>query len=170
MQTTVHRGDVFFADLDPVFGSEQGGTRPVLVLQNDIGNCHSPTTIVAAMTCKRKPKLPTHVMVQDAPGLHGGSVVLLEQLRTIDAKRLVGKLTSLDARQMHLVDIALMTSLGMRGVLRAPMLMTLCSTCAQSFLDSDEYMLSQISSQQDAKEPCTICNIRNGFDYEVTRL
>lgn len=111
----VHRGEVFYADLSPVVGSEQGGVRPVLILQNDIGNRHSPTVIAAAITSKLdKNKLPTHIGIraQDT-GLSRDSIVLLEQIRTLDKHRLrerAGRITETD--QMR-VDQALDVSLGL---------------------------------------------------------
>jgi mRNA interferase MazF len=111
----VKRGDVYFADLSPVVGSEQGGVRPVLVLQNDIGNRFSPTVIVAAITAQiQKAKLPTHVEI-DAKryGFERDSVILLEQIRTIDKQRLTDKITHLDDEMMEKVDEALQVSLGL---------------------------------------------------------
>lgn len=111
----VKRGDVFFADLSPVVGSEQGGVRPVLVIQNDIGNRFSPTCIVAAITAQiQKAKLPTHVEI-DAKryGFERDSVILLEQIRTIDKQRLTDKITQLDETLMNRVDEALQISLGL---------------------------------------------------------
>jgi mRNA interferase MazF len=111
----VRRGDIVYANLNPVIGSEQGGTRPVLVLQNDIGNRHSPTTIVAAITSRiKKAKLPTHVEIcADEYGLERDSVILLEQLRTIDKRRLKEKLAHLDKESMERVNEGLMISLGL---------------------------------------------------------
>jgi len=111
----VKRGDVFFADLSPVVGSEQGGTRPVLVLQNDIGNRFSPTVIVAAITAQiQKAKLPTHVEIDAKKyGFERDSVILLEQVRTIDKQRLTDKITHLDDEMMEKVDEALRISLGL---------------------------------------------------------
>lgn len=111
----VKRGDVFFADLSPVVGSEQGGTRPVLILQNDIGNRFSPTVIVAAITAQiQKAKLPTHVEIDAIKyGFERDSVILLEQLRTIDKSRLTDKITQLDEKLMRDVDVALAISLGL---------------------------------------------------------
>ncbi len=109
------RGDVYFADLSPVVGSEQGGVRPVLVIQNDIGNRFSPTVIVAAITAQiQKAKLPTHVEI-DAKryGFERDSVILLEQIRTIDKQRLTDKITHLDDEMMDKVDDALQVSLGL---------------------------------------------------------
>ncbi|MGJ3205809.1 type II toxin-antitoxin system endoribonuclease NdoA [Geobacillus sp. FJAT-46040] len=111
----VKRGDVYFADLSPVVGSEQGGVRPVLVIQNDIGNRFSPTVIVAAITAQiQKAKLPTHVEI-DAKrcGFERDSVILLEQIRTIDKQRLTDKITHLDDEMMDKVDEALQISLGL---------------------------------------------------------
>jgi mRNA interferase MazF len=112
----VRRGDLFFADLNPVVGSEQGGRRPVVVLQNDIGNQYSPTTIVAAITSRlKKAKLPTHVEIKaEKFNLAKNSVVLLEQLRTIDKKRLGERIGCFDEETMTLVDRALSVSLGLK--------------------------------------------------------
>ncbi len=111
----LRRGDVFYADLNPVVGSEQGGTRPVLVLQNDIGNRFSPTTIVAAITSRiDKARLPTHVELPATKSrLEADSVVLLEQVRTIDRRRLIERVCRLDPATMERVDRALEISLGL---------------------------------------------------------
>lgn len=111
----VKRGDVFFAELSPVVGSEQGGTRPVLVIQNDIGNRFSPTVIIAAITAQiQKAKLPTHVEIDAKKyGFERDSVILLEQLRTIDKSRLTDKITQLDETLMEKVDEALEISVGL---------------------------------------------------------
>jgi len=111
----VKRGDIFYADLSPVVGSEQGGIRPVLVIQNDIGNKYSPTIIIAAITSRiDKAKLPTHVEI-NAPeyGLPRDSVVLLEQVRTIDKKRLREKVGRFGEEMMENVDECLKISLGL---------------------------------------------------------
>jgi len=111
----VLRGYVFYADLSPVVGSEQGGTRPVLVIQNDVGNKYSPTVIVAAITSQiNKAKLPTHVEIKAGEnGMEKDSVILLEQVRTIDKQRLQTKLAELDEKIMERVDDALRISLGL---------------------------------------------------------
>jgi len=109
----IRRGDIFYADLSPVVGSEQGGIRPVLIIQNDIGNKHSPTVICAAITSKmNKAKLPTHVEI-DASKYHivKNSVVLLEQIRTIDKQRLKDLVCHVDQRLMAKVNEALKISL-----------------------------------------------------------
>lgn len=110
----VKRGEIYYADLSPVIGSEQDGTRPVLVIQNDTGNKFSPTTIVAAITSKSdKAKLPTHVIVH-AEGLEKESVVLLEQIRTIDKRRLIRFSGKLDKTAMGRVDHAIIVSFGIK--------------------------------------------------------
>ena len=110
----VNRGDVFYADLSPVVGCEQGGLRPVLVVQNDIGNKYSPTVIIAAITSQlEKAKLPTHIELNKLQfNLSKDSVVLLEQIRTLDKKRLKDKICTLDQMTMQKIDIAIMISLG----------------------------------------------------------
>ena len=110
----VKRGEIYYADLSPIVGSEQGGFRPVLVLQNDTGNQYSPTTIVAAVTSKReKAGLPTHIKIT-IDGLKTPSIVLLEQLRTIDKTRLGDYAGRLNKDTMGKVDHALITSLGVK--------------------------------------------------------
>ncbi|MFC5531595.1 type II toxin-antitoxin system PemK/MazF family toxin [Cohnella yongneupensis] len=111
----VKRGDVYYADLSPVVGSEQGGVRPVLVIQNDIGNRFSPTVIVAAITAQiQKAKLPTHVEIEaKSHGMERDSVILLEQIRTIDKQRLTDKITHLEDDTMRKVDEALQISVGL---------------------------------------------------------
>lgn len=106
------RGEIYYADLSPVVGSEQGGLRPVLIIQNDTGNKYSPTTIVAAITSKaEKTDMPTHVKIQ-VDGLNKKSLVLLEQLRTIDRSRLKERVALLDTNDMKLIDRALEISVG----------------------------------------------------------
>ena len=90
MERKIKRGDIYYANLNPVIGSEQGGTRPVLIISNDVGNKHSPTVIVAPITSRihAKAKLPTHTLINDFEGLDKNSIILLEQVRTIDKQRL----------------------------------------------------------------------------------
>ena len=111
----IKRGDILYADLSPVIGSEQGGVRPVLVIQNDIGNKYSPTVIVAAITSQiNKAKLPTHVEINaEEYGISKDSVILLEQIRTIDKKRLKEKVGHLSEEMMKKVDDGLQVSFGL---------------------------------------------------------
>ena len=112
---TVKRGDIYYADLSPVVGSEQGGIRPVLIIQNDVGNKYSPTVIAAAITSQKdKTKLPTHIQVNATGcGLAKDSIVLLEQVRTIDKQRLKEKMGTLDMTSMDMVNKALTVSFGL---------------------------------------------------------
>lgn len=107
------RGDIYYADLRPVTGSEQGGVRPVLIIQNDKGNQYSPTVIAAAITGRKKRWMPTHVRLYRQAGLNRNSCIMLEQVRTIDRTRLVRYIGRLDDRTMAAVDTALAVSLGM---------------------------------------------------------
>ena len=113
----VKRGDIYYADLSPVVGSEQGGMRPVLIVQNDVGNRYSPTVIAAAITSRMdKARLPTHIGVSASEaGLTRNSVVLLEQMRTLDKQRLREKMGHLDDAYMTAIDNAISVSLGLAG-------------------------------------------------------
>ncbi len=113
-QIEIKRGDIFYADLSPVVGSEQGGIRPIVVLQNDIGNKYSPTVIVAAITSQiNKAKIPTHIELRaENYNLAKDSVVLLEQIRTIDKRRLKQKISTLDNYKMKEINRAILISLG----------------------------------------------------------
>lgn len=115
IQMPVKRGEIYYADLSPVVGSEQGGIRPVLIVQNDVGNKHSPTVIAAAITSKKeKSQLPTHISVTaQSCGLSKDSVVLLEQVRTLDKRRLKERMGELDSSSMAQVNDALQVSLGL---------------------------------------------------------
>ncbi len=112
---TVRRGDIYYADLSPVVGSEQGGIRPVLIVQNDVGNRYSPTVIAAAITSQKdKARLPTHIQVNSTDsGLTRDSVVLLEQIRTLDKRRLKEHMGRLDEFSMNRIDQALQISFGL---------------------------------------------------------
>ena len=113
MRKAIRRGDLFYAELNPVVGSEQGGIRPVLVIQNDVGNHFSPTVVAAAITSRKaKNSLPTHILLENVPGLAPTSLLLLEQLRTIDRKRLRGYIGRISKEKMLEVDAALAISIG----------------------------------------------------------
>lgn len=115
MLPNIKRGDIFYADLSPVVGSEQGGLRPVLIIQNDVGNKYSPTVIAAAITSRMgKARLPTHIDIHaDRVGLSKDSVVLLEQIRTLDKRRLKERMGHLDSDVMSRVDNAIAISFGL---------------------------------------------------------
>ena len=111
----IKRGDLHYANLNPVCGSEQGGLRPVVILQNDVGNKHSPTVIVAAVTSQKlfRPPLPTHRRLTSSAGLNRNSTALLEQIRTIDKQRLKGRIGTLCRKDMRAIDKALAVSVGL---------------------------------------------------------
>ena len=116
MDTSVKRGDIYYADLSPVVGSEQGGVRPVLIIQNDTGNRYSPTVIAAAITSQTgKARLPTHIdlPVNESCGLSRNSIILLEQVRTLDKKRLRERMGRVDERLMEKIDLAIAVSFGL---------------------------------------------------------
>ena len=118
---SVRRGDIYYADLSPVVGSEQGGLRPVLIIQNDVGNRYSPTVIAAAITSRMgKTRLPTHIDIYaDKAGLAKDSVILLEQIRTLDKRRLKEKMGHLDDGMMAQVNTAIAVSFGLGGEMPA---------------------------------------------------
>lgn len=116
MNRIIKRGDIFYADLNPVVGSEQGGTRPVLIISNNTGNRYSPTVIIAAITSRQtKSKLPTHYDLNGVSGLPADSIVLLEQIRTIDKKRLKERLARLDNLNMEAIAMPLLISIGVKA-------------------------------------------------------
>ena len=116
MSAPCKRGEMFYADLSPYIGSEQGGRRPVIVIQNDTGNQHSPTVIIAAVTSKTmKARLPVHVRLPSEIGLEKDSIALLEQIRTLDKKRLRERMGRVDGAVMEKVDAAIAVSFGLTG-------------------------------------------------------
>lgn len=163
----VRRGDIYHADLDPVFGSEQGGYRPVLVIQNNIGNQYSPTVIVAAITSKEKMKLPTHIAVPEMEGLEKDSVVLLEQLRTLDKRRLENYVCTLDRTEMEKINKAIRRSTGIPKIIEKPLVVSLCRVCAGNFYDVPGHYIRRVNPEQRYKETCMFCNVRNGYDYYI---
>lgn len=164
----IKRGSIFFADLNPVQGSEQGGYRPVLIIQNNIGNAYSPTVIIAPITSRIKTKLPTHVRLKEMKGLEKHSVVLLEQIRTLDKKRLDERIGYLNLYEMRKVDEALRVSVGMKK-LDKPIVLTLCPVCAKPFYESEEHYIKRADLYQKRKEECMFCNLRMGYDYLIRR-
>ena len=169
MKNGINRGDIYYANLDPSLGSEQDGIRPVLIVQNSLGNRHSPTTIVAPITSKQKAFLPTHLAVIDHEGIESGAVILLEQIRTIDKSRIGKFIGKLDSNLLNQVSQGLSVSLGIRPPhSEASLEMTLCNRCADAYRDTKEYKLRRIEQGQQIKEPCILCT-RPGYDYELTR-
>jgi len=171
---SISRSEIYIADLNPVRGSEQGGVRPVLIIQNDVGNKKSPTVIVSPITSRlKKHYLPTHIFLPSLHGLPEKSMVLLEHIRTIDKSRLKSYLSRLDDDVMDYIDNALGISVGLdhheKIVEERPdeMLLCLCPTCAAQFYNSPDHIIRRIDPFQDAKEDCSYCNVRKGYDYRV---
>lgn len=181
----VLRGQMYYANLDPVIGSEQGGNRPVLVIQNDVGNQHSPTIIVAPITTRvKKFRQPTHIGIPPFFGLPQSSMAMLEQIRTIDKSRLGDYVGCLDDDVMDYIDEALGISVGLqdpaggesaqgqrpadepRDDVPDEMVLTLCGTCLRQFIYSPEHIVRRIDRTQ-TKEPCMYCHVRNGYDYRI---
>lgn len=169
MKETYLRGDMYYADLGDGIGSEQEGYRPVLIIQNNTGNKHSPTVIVAAISSKVgvKAKLPTHYYIGDTCGLQVPSIVLLEQLRTIDKRRLDGYIGSLSDQHIRGINHALAISVGLITTAPKKLTLCLCSACADNFRNTGIFSLRRTDPGQTLKDTCTYCNYRNGFDYDV---
>ncbi len=171
MEKTYLRGDLYHADLGHGIGSEQGGSRPVVIIQNNVGNKHSPTVIIAAITGKvdSKPNLPTHYYLNasETEGLEVNSIVLLEQLRTIDKRRLNNFIGHLSEKHIQGINHALAVSVGLIESIPKKLVLCLCSTCANNFYNSGAFSLRRVNPAQTEKDICTYCNSRKGFDYEV---
>ena len=164
----MQRGEIYHADLNPVFGSEQGGYRPVLIIQNNRGNQYSPTVIIAAITSKPKTKLPTHIPIKGIKGLEKDSFVLLEQIRTVDKRRLDNYIGKLNREQMIRIDKGLRTSMALKK-LDKPILLCLCPVCAKPFYSSKEHFIVRKNRYQKIKETCMFCNVRQGYDYLIRK-
>ena len=167
-EQVMKRGELYHADLNPVFGSEQGGYRPVLIIQNNRGNQHSPTVIVAAITSQPKTKLPTHVPINGIRGLEKESFVMLEQIRTVDKRRLDDYVGRLNRDQMNRVEKALRTSMEIKK-LDKPVLMCLCPVCAKPFYNSKEHFIIRADQNQTIKGTCMFCHVRQGYDYLIRK-
>lgn len=164
----IQRGDIYHAERNPILGSEQRGYRPVLIIQNNLGNQHSPTVIVAAITSRPKTKLPTHVPIYGIKGLEKDSFVLLEQIRTLDKGRLDDYVGRLNREQMEKVDKALRTSTGIKRLDKS-ILMCLCPVCVKPFYASKEHFVIRADQNQKIKEKCMFCNTRQGYDYLIRK-
>ena len=172
MNATYLRGELYYADLSKGVGSEQEGYRPVLIIQNDVGNKYSPTVIVAAVTSKVgvKPKLPTHYFLEAGTiGLTAPSIVLLEQLRTLDKRRLERYIGRVDSCHIREINRALAVSVGLMEEMPENLIMCLCPTCANNFYGTGSYYLRRINANNSEKDICTYCGQRRGFDYEVVQ-
>ena len=161
------RGDLYYADLGHGIGSEQKGTRPVVIIQNNVGNKHSPTVIIAAITSKAniKAKLPTHYYLQPGNGLDLPSLVLLEQIRTVDKRRLSYYIGRLDEKQIQGINHALAISVGLIEPIPPKLTLCLCGACADVFRGTGAFVLRKITPEQAEKEVCAYCKHEVGEWY-----
>lgn len=171
MNRTYFRGDMYFADLGKGIGSEQEGYRPVVIIQNNIGNKYSPTVIVASISGKiaTKAKLPTHYYLDAENGLGHPSVILLEQIRTIDKHRLENYIGRIDEKHLTGLNLALAISIDITDWMRNTLVLCLCPVCAKKLADSGTCFLQQINPHQKEKGICIYCSIHAGCDYAVTK-
>jgi len=160
----IRRGDIFIAELDPVEGSEQGGIRPVLMVQNNTGNRFSGNVIAVVITSKDKRSLlPTHVDLGSTFGLAKDSVLCTEQIRTLSKSRLKGYIGHVDNLTMYKANQALRTSLDLPQ--NDPSLITLCPSCASALYDKGSHIIRRADRHQATKSMCDYCNYRYGYDY-----
>ncbi len=168
MERIFLRGEIYYADLGTGVGSEQEGCRPVVIVQNDLGNKHSPTVIVAPLSSRMTGrKLPTHCYIDYVEGMKSSSVILTEQLRTIDKSRIRYKVGMLEGEQLKALNEALAVSVGLRRVSSRKMTMNLCGICAENFRHTGKVWLRRTDHVTDEKENGTYCNVRRGYEYEI---
>lgn len=171
MKRTYSRGELYYADLGIGVGSEQNGYRPVVIIQNDVGNRYSPTTIVAAISTqiKSKAKLPTHFSVSPACGLAQSSIIMLEQIRTIDKARLEKYIGKLSPSEITGLNHALAISIGLIPATQNRITLCLCPTCARNFYGTGSYFLQRVDPLQTEQQICTYCGQNRGFDYYLKK-
>lgn len=169
MNHTYLRGDLYYADLGRGIGSEQQGNRPVVIIQNNVGNKHSPTVIVAAISSKVgvKAKLPTHYYMEAVSGLECPSLVLLEQIRTIDKRRLSNYIGRLDDRHIRGINHALAISIGLIEPVPDRLILCLCDACAENFRSTGAFLLQPVKHRH-GESICAYCGLRPGTAYKVT--
>lgn len=163
------RGELYYADLGRGIGSEQEGCRPVVILQNDVGNTYSPTTIIAPISRRShaKANLPTHYHIEPTAGLAQPSTILLEQIRVIDKQRLGHRMGMLPKADIQGMEKALLVSVGLASAGKKISL-CLCRTCAKQFYSSGAFSIRRQHPTEVEMHICSYCNYRHGFDYELT--
>ena len=165
----IKRGDMFYANLNPTIGSEQGDFRPVLVVQNNVGNSHSPTLVIVPVTSNiHKKTLPTHVLIPKASGLEHDSLALVEQIRTIDRSRIADYIGLIDIETQKEIDTALSICVGIEN--RRPtkdemLVLTLCPRCERAFRDSGYVLVKK--GWQEFKKDCDFCKVRQGLTFGI---
>jgi mRNA interferase MazF len=169
MKIPIKRGDIYYANLNPIVDSEQGGHRPVLIVSNDIGNKHGPTIIITPITCTLKKKsLPTHVEIPRIIGLEVDSMVLTEQIRTLDRTRLGEYIGRIGNKIQVEIDCVLMVCVGLEAKREHKhefMELTLCRQCEDNFINSG-YIVVQKRGQK-RMEACDFCKMRRGFTFGI---
>lgn len=170
MSKTYLRGDLYYADLGHGIGSEQKGTRPVVIIQNNVGNKHSPTVIIAAVTSKAnvKAKLPTHYYLDAGNGLVQPSLVLLEQIRTVDKRRLSGYIGRLDEEHIRGINHALAISIGLIEPVPPKLTLCLCDACADAFRGTGAFVLREAAQGQAEEKVCVYCGQYPGIATDKT--
>ena len=168
----IKRGDMYYADLNPIIGSEQGDRRPVLIVQNDHGNEHSPTVVATPLTASiRKNHLPTHVKIPHSCGLDKDSIILTEQIRTLDRSRLGEYIGHISSEMFPAIDKALAVCIGLENK-RSPkgemLELTLCSRCESDFRNSGYLVIKK--GWQDVKEDCDFCKTGRGLNFGIFNL
>ena len=171
MNKTYLRGEMYYADLGKGVGSEQEGYRPVVIIQNDVGNKHSPTVIVASISSRisGKKKLPTHYYMNAEDGLREPSMILLEQIRTIDKRRLGQRIGKLSDKHIAGLNNALAVSVGLIEPEPQKLTLCLCGTCANNFYGTGAFVLKRVDPDAVEKDTCTYCGQRRGYDYTVMK-
>lgn len=191
MNGEIFRGQVYFTDLGERIGSEQSGMRPVIIVQNDIGNRNSPTVIVVPITSQiKKEEMPTHISLKRGFGLDEDSIALCEHVDTIDKQRLLDYVGHVSTFELRHIDRALAISVGLvesynkpwidgpRTIFRSEavekdppdeMQLCLCPTCASQFYNSPDHIIRRVNPLQTDKEDCTYCNVRKGVDYKIIK-
>ena len=162
------RGDLYYADFGSGIGSEQQSIRPAVILQNNLGNHYSPTVIVAPLSTKiaSKTQLPVHCRLPPGEGLPLASIILLEQIRTVDKLRLMDYIGHLSEAAQRRMDWAIAVSLGFVAAYNEqPLELCLCPTCARQFYNSGEHYISRADLLQVVKHPCDYCSTRLGYDF-----
>ena len=169
MNRTYLRGDLYYADLGHGIGSEQKGNRPVVIIQNNVGNKHSPTVIIAAVTSKAniKAKLPTHYYLDAGNGLDQPSLILLEQIRTVDKRRLSSYIGRLDEKHIQGINYALAISIGLIEPTSPKLTLCLCGACANIFRGTGAFALRKEQPEQAEKEACSFCKHEVGERYAL---
>ena len=165
---TIQRGDIYYANLDPIVGSEQGGTcRPTIVVSNNVGNSSSPTVVIVPITGNiRKPPLPTHVAIPKSCGLEKDSIALAEQIRTVDRSRLDGYIGRITYETQSAVDRALAICVGLESRRQGELLvLTLCPRCQANFTDSGYSLVKK--GWQNEKTDCDFCQTNKGLIFGI---